>query len=47
MELNVQVDFSAMEEGLEEMKMHLASFIVNLKDYKEERTLGKGAYGKV
>ena len=36
-----------MEEGLEEMKMHLASFIVNLKDYKEERTLGKGAYGKV
>ena len=36
-----------MEEGLEEMKMHLASFIVNPKEYKEERVVGTGAYGKV
>lgn len=36
-----------MEEGLEEMRAHLASFIVNLREYKEEKVVGKGAYGKV
>lgn len=36
-----------MEEGLDEMKEHLSSYIVNLRKYKKDKTIGKGAYGQV
>ena len=36
-----------MEEGWEEMREHLKEYIVDLKDYHEIKTIGKGAFGKV
>lgn len=36
-----------MEECYEEMREHLKEYIVDLHDYKEITTIGKGAFGKV
>lgn len=36
-----------MEEGWEEMREHLKDYIVDLNDYSQINTIGKGAFGKV
>ena len=36
-----------MEEGWEEMREHLRDYIVDLSDFTQINTIGKGAFGKV